>query len=39
MIVLFLTIVSSALLLVFGIGAIFFSDNLLEWIDEHWDIL
>ena len=39
MIVLFLAIVSSGMLLVFGIGAIFFNDNLLQWIDEHWDIL
>jgi hypothetical protein len=30
-------IISFILLSIFAIGAISFSDNLLDWIDKHWD--
>lgn len=30
-------IITFILLSIFAIGALSFSDNLLEWIDHHWD--
>ena len=30
-------IITFILLSIFAIGAISFSDNLLDWIDKHWD--
>lgn len=35
--VLYNCIISFILLSVFAIGAISFSDDLLEWIDKHWE--
>jgi hypothetical protein len=35
--VLYNCIISFILLSVFAIGAISFSDDLLDWIDKHWD--
>ena len=30
-------IISLILLSIFAIGAISFSDNLIDWIDKHWE--
>ena len=35
--ILYNCIISFILLSIFAIGAISFSDNLLDWIDKHWD--
>jgi hypothetical protein len=35
--VLYNCIISFILLSIFAIGAISFSDNLIDWIDKHWD--
>jgi Na+-driven multidrug efflux pump len=35
--VLYNCIISFILLSVFAIGAISFSDDLLDWIDKHWE--
>jgi len=39
MLVFFISVVAAALLLVFGIGAITFNSNLLQWVDQHWELL
>ena len=35
----FMAIVCAAMLIVFGIGAITFNNNLLQWVDQHWEVL
>lgn len=35
--VLYNCVISFILLSIFAIGAISFSDNLIDWIDKHWD--
>lgn len=35
--VLYNCLISFILLSIFAIGAISFSDNLIDWIDKHWD--
>ena len=39
MLVIFMSIIALAMTLVFGIGAISFKNNMLQWVDSHWELI
>lgn len=39
MLVIFISTIAMAMTFVFGIGAISFKNNMLNWVDSHWELL